>query len=183
MSKYSNKKSSKSEVFVNDRIRGAKIRVISETGENLGPLSRAEAFARANELSLDLVQIGQDDDAPIAKIMDFGKHLYLKKKQQNEAKKHQKVIQIKEVKLRPNIGDQDYQTKLNRAYAFLKDGKRVKFTLQFRGRERAMMNEKGHAFFERIKNDVAAQELGVMVDEKESRGGPFWSKIIYIKDK
>ena len=106
-----------------------------------------------------------------------------KHKREEEAKKKQKVIQIKEVKIRPNIGDQDYMTKMNQAVQFLNEGKRVKFTLQFRGRERATMRETAPKFYERIRSFVIAQELGTVVEEKESRGGPFWSKIVYIKEK
>ena len=183
MSKFKKTSSNKKEVFINERIKADRVYVISETGENLGEMARRDAIARAYEVSLDLVQIGIKDNGVTAKIMDFGKHLYLKKKQQGEAKKKQKIIQIKEVKLRPNIGDQDYKTKLNRAYEFLNDGKRVKFTLQFRGRERARMSQTGAKFFERIIKDVEDQKLGTIVLEKDHRGGPFWSKIIYIKDK
>ena len=171
------------EVYINDRIRANRVRVISETGENLGEMSRRDAVVRAEEVSLDLVQISENGDIVTAKIMDFGKFSYEKKKQQGEAKKKQKVIQIKEVKIRPNIGDQDYQTKLNHAFQFFNEGKRVKFTLQFRGRERAMMSETGVKLFERIKKDIEAQNLGVLIEERGQRGGPFWSKIMYIKDK
>jgi translation initiation factor IF-3 len=171
------------EVFVNDRIRANKIRVITETGENIGEMSKKEAMARAEEASLDLVQISESGDVVTAKIMDFGKFLYTKKKQQVESKKNQKIIQIKEVKIRPNIEDQDYMTKMNHAFQFIKEGKRVKFTLRFRGRERATMNETGKKFFERIRNDLVTQDLGVLIEEPDQRGGPFWSKIIYIKEK
>jgi translation initiation factor IF-3 len=183
VSRFKDRKPKREEVYINERIRGTRMRVITETGDNLGEISRAEALSRANDSSLDLVQIGMEGEVPITKIMDFGRQLYLKKKQQGEAKKKQKVIIIKEVKLRPNIGDEDYNTKLNRAFKFLDEGKRVKFTLQFRGRERATMGETAPKFFDRIRKNVVAQELGTLIEEKESRGGPFWSKIVYIKEK
>lgn len=166
---------------VNDQIRANRIRLITHTGENVGVVSRREALDMAEEAGLDLVKIGEQDSEVIAKIMDLGKHLYLKKKQQSEAKKKQKVIQIKEIKMRPNIGDQDYLVKFNRAVQFLQDGKRVKFTLQFRGREMIMMRETGTRFFERIHHDLEERQLGPLVAEKEQRGRPFWSKIYYIK--
>ena len=144
-------------------------------------VSREEALSRAKEVGLDLVQIGESQDVVIAKIMDFGKYLYMKKKQLGEAKKKQKVIQIKEIKMRPNIGDQDYQTKFNKALQFLKEGKRVKFTLQFRGREMIMMNELGKKYYERIDHDLQESGIGPLVSEKEQRGRPFWSKIYYLK--
>ena len=105
----------------------------------------------------------------------------LEKKQQNEAKKHQKVIQIKELKMRPHIGEGDYLIKMNKAVEFLRDGKRVKFTLQFRGREGAMMNELAPQLFIRIKKNLDDHQLGTLLEEAESRGGPFWSKIFYLK--
>jgi len=167
--------------LVNEQIKAAQMRLITETGENIGLVSRKEAIARAESAGLDLVKIGEQDAIVVAKIMDFGKYLYNKKKQQAEAKKKQKVIQIKEIKMRPNIGDQDYQTKFKRAVQFLKDGKRVKFTLQFRGREMIMMNDLGQKFYERIHHDLEEQKLGVLVAEKEQRGRPFWSKVYYLK--
>ena len=166
---------------VNDRIRASQVRLITETGENVGVVPKSEALSRAREAGLDLVKIGDQGDIVIAKIMDFGKYLYQKKKKEGEAKKKQKVIQIKEIKMRPNIGDQDYETKFKRAVEFLKDGKRVKFTLQFRGREMAMMNELGKNFFGRISEDLEAQKVGPLIEEKEVRGRPFWSKVYYVK--
>ena len=167
--------------LINEQIKDSEIRLITETGENIGVVSRREALDRADQAGLDLVKIGEQESVVVAKIMDFGRHLYLKKKQQSEAKKKQKVIQIKEIKMRPNIGDQDYLVKFNRAVKFLQDGKRVKFTLQFRGREMIMMNEKGTKFFDRVHRDLEERNLGALVAEKEQRGRPFWSKVYYIK--
>lgn len=167
--------------LVNENIKADQVRLITETGENIGLVSRREALSRAEDAGLDLVKIGEQGSEVVAKIMDFGKYLYLKKKQQSEAKKKQKVIQIKEIKMRPNIGDQDYQVKFKRAVQFLKEGKRVKFTLQFRGRQMIMMNDLGRTFYERIHNDLMAQELGSLVEEKLQQGRPFWSKIYYVK--
>ncbi len=83
--------------------------------------------------------------------------------------------------MRPNIGDQDYRTKMNQAINFLKDGKKVKFTLQFKGREMIMVHELGQTFFSKIHNDLVAANLGNLADEKEQRIGLFWSKIYYLK--
>ena len=172
--------------FINDQIRADQIRVITEDGKNVGVLSRKDALAMSLETGVDLVQIGDTDDNSLvtAKLMDFGKFLYEKKKQQNEAKKHQKVIQIKEVKIRPQIGDQDYFVKLNQAAEFLSEGKRVKFTIQFKkGRESGMAEELAPKMFERINKDLTAKELGTLLDEKESKGGHLWSRIYYLKEK
>ena len=99
--------------LINGLIKAPQMRVISSTGENFGVLSRAAALAKAEEEGLDLVQVsGDDSETVIAKIMDFGKFIYEKKKQDVKAKKHQKVIQIKELKLRPYIEEQDYRIKL-----------------------------------------------------------------------
>ena len=171
----------KKRYLINDQIKASEIRLVIETGENIGVVTRKEALDRAEQTGLDLVKIGDQDSIVIAKLMDFGKHLYLKKKQQAQAKKKQKIIQIKEIKMRPNIGEQDYKVKFDRAVKFLREGKRVKFTLQFRGREMIMMKEIGPRFFEKIHRDLGEKDLGQMVAEKEQRVRPFWSKIYYIK--
>lgn len=175
------KKTPGSDHFVNEEIRYLKIQVIGQDGSNLGVLAKRDALTQARNVGLDLVQVGEKEGVGIAKIMDFGKFLYTKKKQLNEAKKNQKIIQIKEIKLRPNIADQDYKTKLNHAVEFLKDGKKVKFTLQFRGREFIMMNELGQQFFDRINKDLQESNIGTLIEEKEQRGKPFWSKIYSLK--
>lgn len=170
-----------SNYFVNEKIRSPKVQVIDQKGENLGSVSRDQALYLAEQAGLDLVQVGQKGDAIITKIMDFGKFLYAKKKQLSEAKKKQKIVQIKEVKLRPNIDDNDYKTKLKKAVEFLKEGKKVKFTLQFRGREFIMMREIGHNFFERIYADLLKEDIGTLLKDKEQKGGPYWSIIYYLK--
>jgi len=185
VSKHHNKERSalQNKYHINDRIKADQLRVITDDGENLGVISRREALDRAQEAGLDLVEIGMHGDIVIAKIMDFGKFLYLKKKQQAEAKKKQKIIQIKEIKMRPNIGDQDYLVKFRHAVQFLNEGKHVKFTVQFRGRQMAMKHELGRQFFDRIHKDLLEQDLGTLVEEKEQKSRPFWSKTYYIKEK
>jgi len=179
------KKEATHKQIINGAIRATQLRVISSTGENLGLLSRAAALQRAEEEQLDLVQIsGPEAETVVAKIMDFGKFLYEKKKQDVKAKKSQKVIQIKELKLRPYIEEMDYRIKLKQAAQFLEDGKRVKFTLQFRrGRELINMNALGSALFAKITTDLAALSLGTILEEKEQRGRILWSKIYYLKGK
>ncbi|MFA5306818.1 MAG: translation initiation factor IF-3 [Candidatus Babeliales bacterium] len=168
---------------VNERIRADRIMVIDHEGQSLGVIPKFQALARAEELGLDLVQVGEKDNVPVVKMMDFGKFLYTKKKQLGDAKKHQKVIVVKELKMRPHIGDQDYKTKLNQAEQFFKDGNKVKFTLQFRGREMATAEETGRKFFVRIINDLTTRNIGALAEEKEARGGVLWSKIFYVKGK
>jgi len=169
---------------VNENIRGQNLQLIDENGINQGVLPRDEALRLAREADLDLVLLSETgaEGAPVVKIMDFGKALYEKKKKLAEAKKHQKIIQVKEVKFRPKIGAHDFQTKMKRAIDFLKTGKHVKITLMFRGRELANKYERGTELFERIhkvfeENDM----LKDLVQEKDSRAGQFWSRIYYIK--
>lgn len=169
---------------VNENIRGQKLQLIDENGVNQGVLPRDEALRLAREADLDLVLLSETgaESVPVVKIMDFGKALYEKKKKLAEAKKHQKIIQIKEVKFRPKIGVHDFETKMKRAIDFLKTGKHVKITLMFRGRELANKYERGTELFERIhkvfeENDM----LKDLVQEKDSRAGQFWSRIYYIK--
>ncbi len=168
---------------VNEAIRASSLLVIGPEGENHGLLSRSQALAMAEEAGLDLVQVGEKDGMIVAKVMNFGKFLYTKKKQMSDSKKHQKIIQIKEVKMRPNIGDQDYKTKLNQAEQFLSDGKKVKFTVQFKGREISMSEDLGQKMFARITQDLTARNIGTLVEEKESRSGALWSKIYGLKEK
>lgn len=170
--------------MINEAIRAPKIRLIGPMGENVGIVSRSEALMAARDAGLDLVQIGQFDEGVIAKIMDHGKYLYEKKKQDNKNKKNQKIVQIKELKFRPNIGTQDYMVKIKRAEQFLTEGKRVKFTLQFRrGREAALIHTAGPALFARIHADLETLELGNLLEEKEQRGRLLWSKMYYLKAK
>ena len=169
---------------INRKIRADRLQLITHTGENLGVVSRTVALNTAEDAGLDLVIINDNgaEGVPVAKIMDYGKDLYLKKKKGSDAKRNQKSIKIKEVKFSPKIGDHDYQTKINRAVQFMNEGKRVKFTLVFRGREMVTKNEVGRALFDRINESLS--EIGSnLVSEQESKLGQFWSKICYLKNK
>jgi len=169
---------------VNEKIPFARLQVISHDGKNLGEITRAEALLLAQAASLDLVLIADSGSlgVPVAKIMDFGKASYAKKKQQADAKKHQKVIQVKEVQIRPKIGEHDYQTKINNAIRFLLDGKRLKITLIFRGREVTMKNERGTELFDKIHESF--DQAGItkrLVQEKDSKTNQLWSRIYYLR--
>ncbi len=171
--------------LINDKIMAPRVQLIMSSGENVGVVPKMEALRHAAEANLDLVMIAErgNDGVPVVKIMDFGKTLYEKKKKATEAKKHQKVIQIKEIKIRPKIGAHDFQTKINQATQFLLDGKRVKITLWFRGRENTLKDEHGSILFERIEK--AFSERGVskdLVSEKDTKVGQFWSRIYYTKN-
>ncbi len=167
---------------INEKIKSKELRLITDTGENFGVVSRDKALGLAQDANLDLVLISKDDTSQaVAKIMDFGKFLYERKKKQHEAKKHQKIVQIKEVKMRPSIGKQDYMVKMKHAIKFLEEAKKVKFTLQFRGRQMIMMNELGNKLFAQISKDLQDANIGRVIEEKETKGRPFWSKIVSIK--
>lgn len=170
--------------LMNEKIRFDRIQLIAADGRNVGIVSRDEALRQARAESLDLVIIAErgGEGYPVAKIMDFGKMLYAKKKQQAEAKKKQHVIQVKELKFRPKIGEHDYQTKLNQAVQFLKEGKRLKVTLMFRGREAAMRDERGAELFEKINQTF--EEAGIaksLVQEKDLKVPQAWSRTYYLK--
>ncbi len=168
---------------INERIRFDKMQVISNEGQNLGVMSRHEALDLARRANLDLVVLAENggEGLPVTKIMDYGKAQYAKKKQAAEAKKHQKTIQVKEVKFRPKIGDHDFSTKIKRAIDFINAGKHVKMTLQFRGREMGMKDMLGSELFRKIEEALEAAEIPKLFAEKDSRSGNMWSRVYYIK--
>lgn len=159
------------------------MQVINDAGDNLGIVSRQEALRMAAEAELDLVLLAPmgKDGVPVTKIMDFGKVIYAKKKKMSESKKHQKTIQIKEVKIRPGIGEHDFLTKMKQAVQFLNDGKRLKVTLSFRGREIATRDERGSFLFEKILQYMTEQGLTNIIQEKDSKAGGIWSRIYFLK--
>lgn len=170
--------------LMNDQIRFPDMQLIDQEGVNIGSVTRAQALRMAEEAGLDLVLLTESgkDGAPVVKIMNFGKSLYEKKKKQTESKKHQKVIQIKEVKLRPKIGEHDYQTKIKQAVQFLKEGKRLKITLFFKGRENVLKDGRGNEMFDKI--NLSFDEHGLtknLVQEKDTKLGQYWSRIYYLK--
>ncbi|MFA6065959.1 MAG: translation initiation factor IF-3 [Candidatus Babeliaceae bacterium] len=170
--------------LINEKIRHEEMQLITHEGKNLGVVSREDALRFARTVGLDLAIIAEQgaDGVPVAKIMDFGKVLYAKKKQQAEAKKRQQVIQIKELKLRPKIAEHDYQTKMNQAIQFLKEGKRVKVTLMFKGREAAMKDERGSELFNKIQQTFDDQALSKnLVQEKDAKSPQLWSRVYYLK--
>ena len=172
--------------IINEKIRFDQLQVIDASGQNLGVISRGVALSLAEEAGMDLVLISEsgNDGAPVAKIMDFGRLQYDKKKKQVEAKKKQKQIKVKEIKLRPKIGSHDFDTKLKQGVEFLEDGKRLKVTLMFRGRENANRDELGKELFGRV-DEVLVDQFGAsnILSEADSKAGTFWSKVYYIKGK
>jgi len=138
---------------VNDEIRAQQVRLIDQDGEMQGVMTARDAWLRAQSVGLDLLEISPNADPPVVKILDFGKYKYEQQKKRNEAKKKQKVIEIKEIKVRPNIDENDYQVKMRAMKSFIDEGDKVKVTLRFRGREMAHQ-EIGIRVLERIKNEM-----------------------------
>ena len=122
---------------VNEDIATASVRLIDAEGENVGVVSTPDALERAMNAGLDLVEISPHADPPVCKILDYGRYKYEAQKKKNEARKRQKVIDIKEIKMRPNIDSHDYDVKMRSIERFLEDGDKVKVTMRFRGREMA----------------------------------------------
>ena len=142
---------------MNERIRAPEIRLIGADGENVGVVTPARAMAMAEEAGLDLVEISPNAEPPVCKIMDFGKFKYETQKREAEARKKQKIIEIKEIKFRPGTDDHDYDVKMRSVQKFLAEGDKVKVTLRFRGREMAHQ-EFGMRQLERVKADL--EEIG-----------------------
>ena len=138
---------------INDAIRAREVRLIDETGQNIGVVSKFDALARAEEAGLDLVEVSPDAEPPVCKILDFGKYKYQEQKKAAEARKHQKIVEIKEIKMRPGIDDHDYDVKMRAIRRFFEEGDKVKVTLRFRGREMAHQ-QLGMAVLVRVKTDT-----------------------------
>lgn len=150
-----------SELMINEQIRDKEVRLIGENGEQLGIMSAREAMRLAEEAELDLVKIAPTAKPPVCKIVDYGKYRYEQIRKEKEARKKQKTIEIKEIRLSPNIDTNDLNTKINAARKFLTKGDKVKVTLRFRGREMAHMNNSRH-----ILDDIAESLSDIAVVEK-----------------
>ena len=138
---------------VNEEIRVPQVRLIDQDGEMQGVLSARDAMLRAYAVGLDLVEISPNAEPPVCKILDYGKFKYEQQKKKNEARKKQKVIEIKEIKVRPNIDENDYQVKMRAMKGFIEEGDKVKVTLRFRGREMAHQDI-GIRVLERIRAEM-----------------------------
>ena len=150
--------------MINEQIRDREVRVISEAGEQLGIMSAREAMKLAEEAQLDLVKVAPKAQPPVCKIIDYGKYKYELARKEKEARKKQKTVEVKEVRLSPNIDTNDLNTKVNNAKKFLTKGNKVKVTLRFRGREMAHVQQSKH-----ILDDVAQMLADVAVVEKPAK--------------
>jgi translation initiation factor IF-3 len=139
---------------VNEEIRVPQVRLIDQDGEMIGVMSAREALIRAYDAGLDLLEISPNAVPPVVKILDYGKYKYEQQKKANEARKRQKVVEIKEIKVRPNIDDHDYDVKMRQAKDFIGEGDKVKVTLRFRGREMAHQ-DLGLKVLDRIRTEMA----------------------------
>src|SRR5580692_3993381 len=138
---------------LNEEIRSNQVQLIDQTGANIGVIDTQAALAKALEAGLDLVEIAPNSEPPVCKLLDYGKYKYEAQKKAAEARKKQKVIELKEIKLRPNIDDHDFAIKMKSAKAFLQEGDKVKITLRFRGREMAHQ-EVAHALIARVRTEL-----------------------------
>jgi translation initiation factor IF-3 len=138
---------------VNEQIFSPNVRLVDENGEMVGIVTRREALTRASDTGLDLVEISPTADPPVCKILDYGKFKYESQKKRNEARKKQKVIEVKEIKLRPGIDDHDYEVKMRAMMRFLEEGDKVKVTMRFRGRE-MVHQELGLKVLERVRGEL-----------------------------
>ncbi|MCI8932434.1 MAG: translation initiation factor IF-3 [Lachnospiraceae bacterium] len=155
-----------SELFINEQIRDREVRVIGENGEQLGIMPSREAMRLAEEAGLDLVKIAPTAKPPVCKIVDYGKFKYEQARKEKEARKKQKIIEIKEIRLSPNIDTNDLNTKVNSARKFITKGDKVKITLRFRGREMAHMANSKHILddFAQALSDIAVIEKAPKVE-------------------
>ena len=153
-----------SELMINEQIRDKEVRLISADGEQLGIMSSRDAMKLAQEAELDLVKIAPGAKPPVCKIIDYGKYKYEQTRKEKEAKKKQKTVEIKEVRLSPNIDTNDLNTKVNNAKKFISKGNKVKVTLRFRGREMAHVQQSKH-----ILDDFAKQLEDVATVEKAAK--------------
>jgi len=153
---------------VNDQIESAQIRLIDQDGGMVGVVSLHKALQLAYDAGLDLVEISPGADPPVCKLLDIGKYKYEQQKKQNEARKKQKVIEIKEIKMRPGIDDHDYDVKKRAMIRFLEEGDKVKITLRFRGRE-MVHSELGAKVLERVRSDLAEVAKVEMSPRMEGR--------------
>ncbi|QJT11341.1 translation initiation factor IF-3 [Oceanidesulfovibrio marinus] len=151
----------------NNQIRARQLRVIDADGNQLGVLPKDDALRVARDQGLDLVEVAPNADPPVCRIMDYGKYKYQQQKKQQEARKRQSVIQIKEIKVRPKTDEHDYQTKLKHVRRFLENGDRVKVTVFFRGRE-IVHKDRGLIILQRMAEDT--EDLAKVEQEPRAEG-------------
>ncbi|MGB2833826.1 MAG: translation initiation factor IF-3 [Methylotenera sp.] len=156
------------ETRINGDITGSQVRLVGIEGEPLGIVSLAEAFAKAEEADIDLVEIAPNASPPVCRLMDYGKFKYAESKKQHEVKLKQKQVQVKEIKFRPGTDDGDYAIKVRNIIRFIEDGDKAKITLRFRGRE-ITHQEFGLALLRRVEADTKEVALVEQFPKMEGR--------------
>ena len=136
-------------------ITSAQVRLVDENGEQVGVVSISDALRRAENAGLDLMEVSPNADPPVCKILDYGRFRYEAQKKKNEARKKQKVIEVKEIKMRPNIDTHDYEVKMRSIHRFIEEGDKVKVTMRFRGRE-MVHQDLGKQVLDRVREEMEA---------------------------
>ncbi len=162
---------------INNRIRSKEVRAVGEAGEQLGVLATPDALKMAEEAGLDLVEVAPTAVPPVCRIMDYSKYKYEQEKREKEARKKQKIVHLKEIRLSPKIGEHDYQFKVRNLEDFLKRGDKVKITMMFKGREMAHV-DLGRKILERLSSDIS--QIGE-IEEPPRQEGRFINMVIRAK--
>ena len=152
---------------INERIRMKEVRLIDETGEQVGVIATDKALEMARERDLDLVEVAPDARPPVARLLDYSKYKYEQEQKAKAARKHQQQVNVREIKLRPKIADHDYETKKGHVERFLRHKDKVKVTIMFRGREQAHP-ERGRALLQRLYDDIA--EIATIEQDPQQEG-------------
>jgi translation initiation factor IF-3 len=168
------------ETRVNERIRVPEVRLIGEDGNQVGVLRTEEALAYAHERDLDLVEVAPDARPPVCRVLDYSKYKYEQEQKAKAARRHQKQVNVREIKLRPKIADNDYRTKKSHVVRFLERDDRVKVTIMFRGREQTHP-ERGEALLKRLADDVS--ELGIVEQSPQQDGRNMTMLLAPVKRK
>ena len=167
----------KKDLRINNRIRIREVRVVGEAGEQLGVMATSEAMKLAEDAELDLVEVAPSAVPPVCRIMDYSKYKYEQEKSEKEARKKQRIVHLKEVRMGPKIGEHDYQFKLRNLEEFLKRGDKVKITMMFKGREMAHV-DLGRKVLDRLSSDISA--IGE-IEEPPKQEGRFINMVIRAK--
>jgi translation initiation factor IF-3 len=167
VSRFDRRPPERDQTRINERIRVPQVRMINETGEQVGIMPTAEALEYARERDLDLVEVAPDSKPPVCRVLDYSKYKYEQEQKAKAARKHQQQVNVREIKLRPKIAVHDYETKRGHVERFLRKQDKVKVTIMFRGRE-ASHPERGRALLDRLFQDVS--ELATVEQEPEQEG-------------
>jgi translation initiation factor IF-3 len=165
--KFDRRMPERDETRINERIRVPEVRLIGDDGKQIGVVATEEALHYAQERDLDLVEVAPESQPPVCRVLDYSKYKYEQEQKAKAARRHQKQVNVREIKLRPKIATNDYETKKNHVLRFLKGDDRVKVTIMFRGREQSHP-ERGEALLMRLAEDVA--ELGTVEQHPQQDG-------------